>query len=218
MFQVALNLIGLNLMVLYSCSAQPGFHRYFKYLDPIFFWEPYCKSDEFAVRYHSKVIAGQIFHFLPAMEASIIQLEKKDVDTIIGFLSEASSSDKHEVSKLGCIFSTQELLSGVSCLLYDAINSERMINGDMLTVLMSLLVSGSLIERREALLIMWKLANLPLFMEILNSLDLPVIDILTELESSEGADLKLLISGLLSCVDAKNSKSCCIMLLLLKHH
>ena len=206
MFQVALNFIGLNLTILYSCSAQPGFHRYFKYLDPIFFWEPYCKSDQFAVRYHSKVIAGQIFHYLPGMEASIVQLDKRDVDIIIGCLSEASSSDKHEVSKLGCRFSTQELLLGVSCLLCDAMNSERMINGDILTTLMSLLVSGSLVEKREALLIVWKLAKFPLFTEVLNSLDLPFIDILTELESCEGADLQLLISGVLSCVD-ENSKS-----------
>lgn len=171
----------------------------------MYFWEPYCKSDNFAIRYHSKVITGQIYGYSPFMETSVLQLEKHDVDLIIDFLSEISTSDKHEISKFGCTFSTKEFLSGVKCLLYNSINADNLIKSNVLTILIGLIVAGYPVEKREALLVMWKLANLPSFMGILNSLDLPLMDTLSELEVTEDTDLKLLISGLLSCVD--NSKS-----------
>lgn len=189
-------------MILYSCSVQSGFHYYFRHYDLVSFFGPYCKSPQFVIKYHSMVVAGRVSAHLPFVDTAILQLEDSDVEVVVNLLSTASASDKHEVKGHQCVFSTTELLSGVNCLLIDSMNAKKLIKSDILTTLISILVTGYPDEQKQVVLILWSLVDhLPL-MEAVGALDLPLTDVLYELESGEETDLKLVTSGLLSCIDA----------------
>lgn len=189
-------------MILYSCSAQNGFQFYFKHFDPVSFLGPYCKSPQFVIKYHSMVVVAQVSAHLPSVDTAILRLEDGDVEVISNLLSTASASDEHEVKGHQCVFSTTELLSGVKCLVIDSMNAKKLIKSDILTTLISILVTGYPDEQKQVVLIMWSLASHVPLMEAVGALDLPLIDVLHVLESSEETHLKLVASGLLSCVDA----------------
>lgn len=199
--------MSMNLMVLYSSSIQSGFYRYFRNLDPGSFWNPLCKSTQFVIRYHSMVIAGRIYPHIPSMGTEILQLTDSDVEIVINLLAKASSSDKHEVCGHQCIFSTTELLLGINCLLCDATNATKMVKCDILTTLFSVLVAGLPDEQEQSILVLWNLSHHLSLMENVQRLDLPLIDILQELNcTSENSGVKLAASGLLSSIDPTNSK------------
>lgn len=191
-------------MILYSCSVQNEFHHYFKHFDPVSFLGPFCKSPQFVVKYHSMIIAGNIGACLPSIGTEILQLEDSDVEIIVDLLSKASASDQHEVKGHQCIFSTTELLSGINCLLNDSMNANKLINSDILVTLISILVAGYPDEQKQAVLLMWSLANRVCLMETVSALDLPLIDVLWNLESTEDPHLKLATYGLLSHIDASS--------------
>lgn len=150
------------------------------------------------------VIAGRISTRLPSFDTAILQLEDSDVEIIANFLSEASASDQHEVKGYQCIFSTAELLSGINSLLSDSVNAKKLIKSNFLSTLISILVAGYPDEQKQVILILWNLANHVSLLEAVAALDLPLMDILHELEFSEETHLNLASSGLLSCIDSSS--------------
>ena len=202
-FQFAQKFIIGNLMVIYNCSRHVGFHCYFKFVDPISIWEPYCKSSKFDIKFHSKIIAGWLINFFPYMDNSVLQLEEHDIEIIIDLLSRSSSSHSHEVKDYNCIFSTEELLLGIRSLLQNSYNADGMLQSGILVVLSSILVAGSLTEQQESIHIMWTLSGCKSFVTVLNSMDLPLADVLLELEAKDEKELRLLIAGLFPCISSR---------------
>ena len=124
-------------------------------------------------------------------------------------LGQSSASDKFEVHHLDCSFSATELLSGIRSLLYHEFNRNRMLFEGILTSLVALLVGGGVLEKKEVCLTIWDLVADSTFVEALNSLELPLIDILAELEPKFNVDVEfeLLTSGL-ACSLPSCSKFC----------
>lgn len=189
-------------MILYSCSSQLGFHCYFNRLDSVCFFSPFCKSPQFDVRIHSKFTAGRLVPYIPSMSCEILELEGQDIKTITEILGKASCSDKFEVHFSNCVFSAKELLSGIRSILHAESNREGLLKEGLLTILVGLLVGGSFSVKKEACLVVWDLIHSNYFTDALKSLDLPLFDVLSEIETSDDCDFKLLVTGLISSLQS----------------
>ena len=185
-------------MILYNCSVEHGFHRYFLKLDPVYFLNPFCNSSHFGVKIHSKFIVGRLVTYIPSMNLDIIYLKDADIQVLCEMLGQASMSDKFEVCHFNCRFSATELLSGIRSVLYHDLNRKRMVKEGIAASLVAILVGGGAMEKKEVCLTMWDLVDDLSFVETLNSMELSLVDILTELESNIDVELKLLLSGLAS--------------------
>lgn len=189
-------------MILYSCSSQLGFHRYFNRLDAVYFFSPFCKSPQFDIRIHSKFTAGRLIPYIPLMSCEILELEGQDIKTITEILGKASSSHTFEVHFSNCVFSAEELLSGMRSILHAESNKEGLLKEGLLTILVGLLIGGSFSVKKEACLVVWNLIHSNYFTNALKSLDLPLFDVLSEIESSDDCDFKLLVTGLISSLQS----------------
>ena len=139
------------------------------------------------------------------MNLEIIKLEDSDIEILCKMLGQASASDKFEVHCLDCVFSATELVSGIRSILHYDINRKGMLCGGVLTGLVAILVGGGTLEKKEACLAIWDLVADARFVETLESLELPLVDILTELKLNVGTEFDLLVSGL-ACSLPSNSK------------
>ena len=169
------------------------------------FWTAFCKSSHFPVKFHSKITVGNLFPHLPYLNTSLLLLDNEELEIVIDFLTKVSVSLNHEVNGHGCIFSTKELLSCLHVLLHNPTNVENFVREDVLIALFGLLVSGNLNEQQEALLIIWRLTTHKSFGERSKSLDLPLMEVLLEIESGANNDMKKILSGILPffCDDSK---------------
>lgn len=173
-----------------------GFHWYFMRVDPVYFLSPFCNSPSFGIRIHSKFIAGRLVPHIPAMNLEIVKLEDSDIKILCEMLGQASASDKFEVHHHDCVFSARELVSGIRSILLHNLNRKGMLCGGVLTGLVAILVGGSTLEKKEACLAIWDLVADASFIETLESLELPLIDILMELKLNIDTEFNLLLSGL----------------------
>ena len=183
-------------MVLYNCSTEFGFHRYFLWIDPVYFLSPFCNSPSFGIRVHSKFIAGRLVPYIPSMILDIIKLEDADIKVLCEMLGQVSTSEKFEVHCFECVFSAVELVAGIRSILHHDLNRKKLLCNDILTSLVAILVGGGVLEKKEVCLAIWDLAADETFTETLNSVELPIIDILMELESDFDTEFNLLLSGL----------------------
>ena len=183
-------------MILYNCSKEHGFHRYFVRVDPVYFLSPFCNSPLFGIRIHSKFIAGRLVPHIPAMNVEIVKLEDSDIKILCEMLGQVSASEKFEVHRHDCVFSAKELVSGIRSILVYSFNRKGMLCGGVLTGLVAILVGGGTVEKKEACLAIWDLVADTSFNETLESLELPLIEILTGLKSNIDTEFNSLLSGL----------------------
>lgn len=175
---------------------EPGFHRYFMKLDPVYFLAPFCSSPVFSIRIHSKFIAGRLVQHIPSMNMDILKLEDADIKALCEMLGQVSTSDRFEVRHLNCVFSATELLSGIRSVLHHDLNRKKMLHEGILTGMVAILVGGGVLEKKEVCLAIWDLVVDSGFAESFDSLELPLVDILPELVSCFDTEFDLLLSGL----------------------
>jgi hypothetical protein len=145
---------------------------------------------------HSKFIAGRLVPHIPAMSLEIVKLEDTDIKLLCEMIGQASASDNFEVRCFDCVFSATELVSCIRSILHHDLNRKRMLCNGILASLVAILVGGGALEKKEACLAIWDLVPDTDFVEIFVSLELPLVDILTELESNNNMEFNLLLSGL----------------------
>lgn len=195
-FQFAHKFIISNLMVLYNCSVENGFDRYFMRLDPVYFLQPFCDSPIFGIRIHTKFIAGRLVQHIPSINRDILKLDDEDIKVLCEMIGQTSTSPKFEVHHLDCLFTATELLSGIRSILHYVSNRKGLLSNSILTSLVGILIGGGILEKKAACLVIWDLIADSSFLETLNLLELPLADILRELQSCFDPEFDLLLSGL----------------------
>ena len=121
------------------------------------------------------------------MSCEILELDGQDIKTITEILGEASSSDMFEVHFSNCVFSIEELLSGMRSILHAESNKEGLLKEGLLTILVGLLIGGSYSVKKEACLVVWDLIHNNYFTNAL------LFDVLSEIESSDDCDFIYLL-------------------------
>ena len=145
----------------------------------------------------------------------MIELEDSDIKSLCEILGEVSASEKFEVCCYECIFSAVELVSGIRGLLQNSLNRKRLLCNEILTSLVAILIGGGVTEKKEVCLAIWDLVADENFAEALDTVDLPLTDILTELESKFDAEFDLLLSGLICSLPSEgklyvHTQLCCL--------
>lgn len=192
MLQFVRYIAGNTIGIIWNCIAQESIRPYHYSVLWVKLLEPWMRSSYPEIRLQCKFIAGHLSSVCAAAvpsNSSCLELDKEDIEMLFSLLASTVNSSNFITQQFDWEFSAIDLVLGYSCISSNLKNFSRIINPELMSLLVVLLQKAETVTKIEVCKLLWKCVESSISFQVEDSL---ALNLVKDLENTEDFNLKVL--------------------------